>query len=70
MEEKKEDKLKVGVYVFITLLLLTLVEYGVAVMTPISLLALLAILGLSKAVVIIVYYMHIGGIFSTEGGNH
>ena len=31
MEEKQEDKLKVGIYVFVALLLLTVVEYGVAI---------------------------------------
>ena len=70
MEEKQEDKLKLGIYVFIALLLLTGVEFWVAITEPVSMLALLAVLNLSKAIIIVVYYMHISGIFSVEGGDH
>jgi heme/copper-type cytochrome/quinol oxidase subunit 4 len=69
MQEKKSDSLQTGVYVFIALLVLTGLEYWVAVGNIAASLPLLIVINLAKATVIIVYYMHIQGIFSNEGGH-
>ncbi len=68
MQEKKSDPLQTGVYVFIALLALTGLEFWVAVGNIAASLPLLAVINITKATVIIVYYMHIQGIFSADEG--
>ena len=61
----KTKKKKVGVVVFIILTILTVIEFGIALLDP-SLTFLLVLIALAKASLIIVYFMHIGRVFSNS----
>jgi hypothetical protein len=61
----KTKKKKVGVVVFIILTILTVIEFGIALLDP-SLTFLLVLIALAKASLIIVYFMHISRVFSNS----
>ena len=58
-----ERKKRIGWTVFLVLAALTVVEFALALFAP-GLTMLLVIIALAKASLIVVYFMHIGRIFS------
>jgi caa(3)-type oxidase subunit IV len=65
LESLKAKKKKVGVVVFTTLTILTVIEFAIALLDT-SLTFLLVLIALAKASLIIVYFMHIGRVFSNS----
>jgi len=63
IESMKRYKNKVGMIVFLILTTLTIFEFVIAVSST-RLIALLILIALAKASLIIVYFMHIGKLFS------
>jgi caa(3)-type oxidase subunit IV len=63
LESLKTKKKKVGVIVFTVLTILTVIEFAIALLDT-SLTFLLVLIALAKASLIIVYFMHIGRVFS------
>lgn len=63
--KEKSKELRRGVLVFVCLALLTALEYWIAVMgIPAIFLWVIAIL---KAALVLVYFMHVGRLFTAEG---
>jgi len=65
LESLKAKKKKVGVVVFTILTILTVIEFAIALLDT-SLTFLLVLIALAKASLIIVYFMHIGRVFSNS----
>ena len=65
LESLKTKKKKVGVVVFTILTILTVIEFAIALLDT-SLTFLLVLIALAKASLIIVYFMHIGRVFSNS----
>ncbi len=65
LESEKKKKNKVGGVVFVTLTILTVIEFVIALLNP-NLASLLVLVALAKASLIIVYFMHIGRLFSSS----
>jgi caa(3)-type oxidase subunit IV len=63
LESLITKKKKVGVVVFTILTILTVIEFAIALLDT-SLTFLLVLIALAKASLIIVYFMHIGRVFS------
>ena len=55
-----------GIYVFLALLVLTLIEFFVASSNISAVIPLMALIMIAKAAVIVEYFMHLRGIFQTE----
>jgi heme/copper-type cytochrome/quinol oxidase subunit 4 len=68
--EGKGMLLRRGVMVFVGLVLLTGVEFWVAIGGLIAPLPLLAVVAITKTVLIAEYYMHLRGVFQAEEGGH
>lgn len=63
--KEKSRELRRGLLVFAGLALLTVMEYGIAIMgIPAIFLWVIAIL---KAALVLVFFMHIGRLFAAEG---
>lgn len=65
LESLKAKKKKVGVVVFTILTILTVIEFAIALLDT-NLAFLLVLIALAKASLIIVYFMHIGRVFSNS----
>ncbi len=65
LESLKAKKKKVGVVVFTILTILTVIEFAIALLDT-NLTFLLVLIALAKASLIIVYFMHIGRVFSNS----
>jgi caa(3)-type oxidase subunit IV len=65
LESLKAKKKKVGVVVFTILTILTVIEFAIALLET-NLTFLLVLIALAKASLIIVYFMHIGRVFSNS----
>ena len=65
---KKMDALRRGVLVFVGLAILTVIEYYLGVHEAPAI--FLWIAALLKAGLVLVYFMHIGRLFGSEGGEH
>ncbi|GIV63727.1 MAG: cytochrome C oxidase subunit IV family protein [Chloroflexota bacterium] len=65
MQSKKLDELKRGVLVFLGLAVLTVIEYYLG--THEAAVIFLWVVALLKAGLVLVYFMHIGRIFRSEG---
>jgi len=68
MDNRKSAALRQGVFVFITLAVLTAAEYWIGVSTDMA--ALIFVLFLIKATLVINFYMHVSRLFSPEEGGH
>ena len=68
MDNRKSAALRQGVFVFITLAVLTAAEYWIGVSTDKA--ALIFVLFLIKATLVINFYMHVSRLFSPEEGGH
>ena len=66
MDDKKSAALMQGVFVFIALAVLTVIEYFVGVST--DLVGLIFVLLLIKAALVVYFFMHISRLFSSEEG--
>jgi len=66
MDNKKSAALMQGVFVFIALAVLTVIEYFVGVST--DLVGLIFVLLLIKAALVVYFFMHISRLFSSEEG--
>lgn len=64
-ESKKTDKLRLGIYVFIGLAVLTAIEYFLGTIEAASI--LLWVIALLKGALVVIYFMHIGRLFKSEG---
>ncbi len=65
MSEAKKSAQRTGLYVFLALLVMTMVEYVIGVMeTPIT--VLLLIIALVKAALIIYFFMHVYRLWREE----
>jgi hypothetical protein len=67
MEKSKSSELSRGVIVFITLAVLTVVEYFLAVSHLPSL--LLWIIAFGKAALVVWFFMHVFRLFRSDGGH-
>lgn len=68
MEKAKKSEFLRGIYVFITLAVLTAAEYLLATNNiPVI---VLVVIGILKAAAVIVYFMHVKRAFSSEEGGH
>ncbi len=65
MQTAKIDELKRGVLVFLALAVLTVIEYYLGVHEAAAI--FLWIVALLKAGLVLVYFMHIGRVFRSEG---
>lgn len=65
MQLSKMDELKRGVLVFIGLAVLTVIEYFLGVYEAAAI--FLWIVAILKAGLVLVYFMHIGRVFRSEG---
>ena len=68
MDNKKSAALMQGVFVFIALAVLTVIEYFVGVST--ELVGLIFVLLLVKAALVVYFFMHISRLFESEEGGH
>jgi cytochrome c oxidase subunit IV len=68
MDKKKSAALREGAFVFIALAVLTAIEYFVAVST--GMVGLIFVLLLTKAALVVYFYMHISRLFSSDEGGH
>lgn len=68
--EDKGTLLRRGVMVFVGLAVLTGVEFWVAIGGLVAPLPLLAVVAITKTVLIAEYYMHLRGVFQTDEGGH
>ena len=68
MDNRKAMALREGVLVFLALAVLTAVEYFVAVST--GMVGLIFVLLLTKAALVVYFYMHISRLFSSDEGGH
>lgn len=64
-QSKKTDKLRLGIYVFIGLAVLTAIEYFLGTIEAASI--LLWVIALLKGALVVIYFMHIGRLFKSEG---
>lgn len=68
MEKAKKSEFMRGIYVFIALAVLTGAEYVLAVNAiPVI---VLVVIGLLKAAAVVVYFMHVKRVFSSDEGGH
>ena len=68
MEKEKKLEFLRGIYVFIALAVLTGAEYILAINSiPV---VVLVVIGLLKAAAVIVYFMHVKRVFSSDEGGH
>jgi hypothetical protein len=65
MEQKKQEKYRVGVTILILLAVFTLGEYGVSAVGA-NWLGVFVLIALLKAFLVLRDYMHIGRLFSSE----
>ena len=65
-QSPKDGLKRRGIYVFLALLVLTLIEFFVASSNTSALLPLMALIMIAKAAVIVEYFMHLRGIFQPE----
>jgi caa(3)-type oxidase subunit IV len=63
IESIKRNKNKIGMAVFLTLTVLTIIEFVIALSST-KLAALLILVALAKATLIVIYFMHIRKVFS------
>lgn len=68
MEAEKKREFRTGLYVLIALLVLEVLDYLAAQWTGGSV-TILFVLALINAALIVQYYMHLGDVFSEEGGH-
>ncbi len=66
--DHKKQEYRTGLIVLIVLLVLEVVDYFAAVWTGGSF-TILFVLALINAAIIVQYYMHVGVLFSDEGGH-
>lgn len=67
MNDAKKSELNRGVMVFVILAVLTAMEYGLAVATPLW--GVLVAVAVLKASLVLQYYMHLARVTSDEGGH-
>ena len=67
MTDAKKSELGRGVLIFILLAVLTAVEFGLAVGTPLW--GVLVAVAVLKASLVLQYYMHLNRVASAEGGH-